>query len=117
MCVRVHVHVHVCEHACMSVKKLVTMHTSLSVAERYEAIYDFEGQEEGDLVFSAGDIIEVISKEAGDWWKGRLGTKQGIFPANYVTPTVQKQVWEVVCTYALCFWDCRKCPYLRGALY
>ena len=43
-------------------------------------------------MFSAGDIIEVISKEAGDWWKGRLGTKQGIFPANYVTPAVQKQV-------------------------
>ena len=47
-------------------------------------------------MFSTGDIIEVINKEAGDWWMGRLGTKQGIFPANYVKPSVQKQVWKVV---------------------
>ena len=44
-------------------------------------------------MFAAGDIIEVTSKEAGDWWTGRRGDKQGIFPANYVKPyAVQKQV-------------------------
>ena len=52
--------------------------------DKCQAVYDFQAEEEGDLAFSLGDVIDVISKD-GEWWTGRLGEKEGIFPANYVT--------------------------------
>jgi hypothetical protein len=58
-------------------------------AEMWQAIYDFIGEEEGDLTFTRGEAIEVLSKD-GDWWMGRVGEKQGIFPGNYVQPSYQK---------------------------
>lgn len=67
------------------------------------ALYDYAATAEGDLTFSAGDRIELITKtdSAEDWWVGRVigggagngntgygntgeeGT-EGNFPANYV---------------------------------
>ncbi|XP_021102922.1 SH3 domain-containing YSC84-like protein 1 isoform X2 [Heterocephalus glaber] len=51
------------------------------------ALYSFEGQQPGDLMFQAGDKITVISKTDShfDWWEGKLRGQTGIFPANYVT--------------------------------
>lgn len=50
------------------------------------AMFDFNGQEQGDLSFKAGDCIEIVkrtdSKE--DWWTGKIKGREGIFPANYV---------------------------------
>ena len=50
------------------------------------AIYDFPGQEQGDLSFCVGDRIEVVkrSPEINDWWTGILHGKTGLFPGNYV---------------------------------
>jgi len=50
------------------------------------ALYDFQGQSEGDLVFYEGDKIRVIEKTASlnDWWQGELRGVKGYFPANYV---------------------------------
>ena len=50
------------------------------------AIYDFPGQEQGDLPFRQGDVITILEKTntTEDWWKGKLGLKTGMFPANYV---------------------------------
>lgn len=49
------------------------------------ALYDFEGQSEGDLVFREGDRIRVIKKteSTDDWWQGELRGVKGPFPANY----------------------------------
>lgn len=33
---------------------------------------------------SAGDIIDIIDETNADWWTGRNGGKQGLFPSNYV---------------------------------
>lgn len=49
------------------------------------AVFPFDGVESGDLPFKKDDIIEVIEKE-GDWWKGQLNGKKGVFPSNYVKP-------------------------------
>ncbi|XP_062379156.1 SH3 domain-containing YSC84-like protein 1 isoform X2 [Sardina pilchardus] len=51
------------------------------------ATHAFEGQQPGDLSFSAGDRITVLQKSESqyDWWEGQLGGKVGIFPANFVT--------------------------------
>ncbi|KIX10499.1 uncharacterized protein Z518_01582 [Rhinocladiella mackenziei CBS 650.93] len=49
------------------------------------ALYDFEGQGEGDLVFREGDRIKVLKKtdSTDDWWQGELRGVKGAFPANY----------------------------------
>jgi amphiphysin len=51
------------------------------------ASYDYEAQAEGDLSFSAGDRIEIVTKtdSTSDWWTGRLDGREGSFPANYVS--------------------------------
>lgn len=45
--------------------------------------FDFAAQQPGDLTVFAGDIITLIQWE-GNWWKGELRNKIGIFPGNYV---------------------------------
>jgi hypothetical protein len=49
------------------------------------ALYDFEGQNEGDLRFKEGDQIKVLKKtdSTDDWWEGELRGVTGSFPANY----------------------------------
>lgn len=50
------------------------------------AIHPFVGQQPGDLSFSPGDQITVVTKTESqyDWWEGRVGERVGIFPANFV---------------------------------
>jgi len=50
------------------------------------ALHDFDAVEPGDLQFSKGDIIVIVKKtdRTNDWWKGRIGVREGNFPANYV---------------------------------
>ncbi|KAF2669790.1 putative BAR adaptor protein [Microthyrium microscopicum] len=55
-------------------------------AETVTALYDYEAQAHGDLSFSAGDVIEILTKTNNDneWWTGKVNGKQGQFPGNYV---------------------------------
>ncbi|CAI7646453.1 unnamed protein product [Penicillium glandicola] len=50
------------------------------------ALYDFDGQGDGDLVFREGDRIRIVRKtnSTDDWWEGQLRGQVGAFPANYV---------------------------------
>ncbi|XP_049884041.1 intersectin-1-like isoform X2 [Pectinophora gossypiella] len=50
----------------------------------YIAAYPYASAEPGDLNFEAGERIEVVRRD-GDWWTGRIGSRTGIFPSNYVT--------------------------------
>uniref|UniRef100_A0AAY4AC89 Intersectin 2b n=1 Tax=Denticeps clupeoides TaxID=299321 RepID=A0AAY4AC89_9TELE len=52
---------------------------------KYVALYRYESPEPGDLTFSEGDTIVVTEKE-GEWWKGCIGDRYGLFPFNYVKP-------------------------------
>jgi len=50
------------------------------------ALYDFRGENEGDLVFKQNDAIKLLAKPFAEWWEGELLTtgQRGIFPANFV---------------------------------
>ncbi|KAF7721287.1 hypothetical protein EC973_004963 [Apophysomyces ossiformis] len=51
-----------------------------------QALYAYNGEQAGDLSFQEGEIITIIQKSDSqdDWWTGKIGTRQGVFPANYV---------------------------------
>ncbi|KAH8903108.1 DUF500-domain-containing protein [Coniochaeta sp. PMI_546] len=50
------------------------------------ALFNFDGDQPGDLAFKKGDVITVLKKtdSDNDWWTGQIGTRHGIFPSNYV---------------------------------
>uniref|UniRef100_A0A7I4XSX4 Unconventional myosin-Ie n=2 Tax=Haemonchus contortus TaxID=6289 RepID=A0A7I4XSX4_HAECO len=48
------------------------------------AMYDYDAQDTDELSFSVNDEIEVMQKHESGWWQGKIGTKIGLFPANYV---------------------------------
>jgi lipid-binding SYLF domain-containing protein len=50
------------------------------------ALYNFQAVESGDLGFSKGEVIFITQKSnsTDDWWTGKLGGREGIFPANFV---------------------------------
>lgn len=52
--------------------------------ETVTALYDFAAQAEGDLSFSAGDVIEIVQRSDNDneWWTGKLNGRQGQFPGE-----------------------------------
>ncbi|KAL1649258.1 BAR adaptor protein Hob1 [Diplodia intermedia] len=50
------------------------------------ALYDYEAQAEGDLSFTTGDVIQILTRtqNENEWWTGTVNGRQGQFPGNYV---------------------------------
>ncbi|KAF9579571.1 ESCRT-0 subunit protein hse1, partial [Lunasporangiospora selenospora] len=68
----------------LSVQSTLSEQRQMDVITRAQAKFDFAGEDEGDLSFKKGDIINVIELVNNDWWKGSLRRDIGIFPALYV---------------------------------
>lgn len=54
-----------------------------------QAKYDFPSRpneilEDNELPFKEGDIIQLLKSEDENWWAGRIGDREGYFPASYV---------------------------------
>jgi len=49
------------------------------------AQFDMEPQNEGDLGFKTGDIIEILAILDDDWYRGSLHGEEGLVPRNYVS--------------------------------
>uniref|UniRef100_A0A3Q3XME2 Osteoclast-stimulating factor 1 n=1 Tax=Mola mola TaxID=94237 RepID=A0A3Q3XME2_MOLML len=58
----------------------------LACSVQVKALYDFTAEEDDELGFRAGDVIEVLDRSDASWWKGRLRGNSGLFPANYTMP-------------------------------
>jgi len=52
-----------------------------------EAKFDFYGQDDAQLSFRKGDIIQVINRLDSGWWDGICHGERGWFPSNYVAET------------------------------
>ncbi|XP_056646047.1 SH3 domain-containing protein 19-like [Diorhabda sublineata] len=48
------------------------------------ALYDFQSKEPNDLPFQVNDIILLTRKINDDWFYGKTGEREGIFPANFI---------------------------------
>lgn len=48
------------------------------------AMYDFIAEQDGDLGFTAGNKINVLSKVSDTWLYGEIGSIKGQFPSNYI---------------------------------
>lgn len=50
------------------------------------AKFTFDADQPGDLGFRKGEVITIIKRteSEADWWTGRIGNREGIFPSNYV---------------------------------
>lgn len=58
--------------------------SGVPAAETVTALYDYEAQAEGDLSFTTGDVIEIITRtqNENEWWTGKLQGRQGQFPGT-----------------------------------
>ena len=79
------------------IDNFVSNQSPLSASQMVIALYDYHGIE-GDLSFTQGDLITVVSVEQ-DWMTGVLNNVQGTFPSNYVEP------YKVGLTKAKCVFD------------
>ena len=48
--------------------------------------FEYEAANEDELGLKLGDIVEFIEEEEVGWFKGRLNSKVGVFPSNFVEP-------------------------------
>lgn len=58
-------------------------HPQRASSVQVRALYNFTAEEDDELGFNAGDIIDVLDRSDPSWWRGRLRGKSGLFPANY----------------------------------
>ena len=49
-----------------------------------KALHEFQGESGEELSFSAGEIIETTEKVNDEWLKGRVGSREGMFPVAFV---------------------------------
>lgn len=54
--------------------------------KKYKVTFEYEAANEDELGLKLGDIVEFIEEEEVGWFKGRLNSKVGVFPSNFVEP-------------------------------
>ncbi|XP_009281738.1 PREDICTED: NADPH oxidase activator 1 [Aptenodytes forsteri] len=62
-------------------------HSGRPVLYRMLAQHSYLAQGPGDLEFSKGDVLDILSEVNEDWLEGRCNGKTGIFPKCFATQT------------------------------
>ena len=47
-------------------------------------VFKYEAMQSNELTLEVGQVVEVIAVEVEGWWKGRIGSKERLFPSNFV---------------------------------
>eukprot|EP00058_Branchiostoma_floridae_P015755 XP_002601243.1 hypothetical protein BRAFLDRAFT_95020 [Branchiostoma floridae] len=61
-----------------------TLRKSTQERRYARVMYDYKPRDDNELRLEAGDVIEVLEGEAGDWCLGFTAGRVGLFPSNYV---------------------------------
>ena len=80
-----------------SINELINYHRSNSLSKEkdlflkdmtdvvtYVAAYDFQPQDQGELMLRRGDVVSVTDKSDKNWWRGISGGNEGLFPVTYI---------------------------------
>uniref|UniRef100_A0A4X1TW78 Intersectin 2 n=1 Tax=Sus scrofa TaxID=9823 RepID=A0A4X1TW78_PIG len=62
-------------------------HPGMEMVCQVIAMYDYIANNEDELNFSKGQLINVLNKDDPDWWQGEINGVTGLFPSNYVKMT------------------------------
>lgn len=52
--------------------------------KRAKVIYQYDATDETQISIYENEIIEVSDTSNEEWWKGRVGNRNGWFPSSYV---------------------------------
>ncbi|XP_054975715.1 intersectin-2 isoform X1 [Sorex araneus] len=61
------------------------------------AMYDYTANNEDELNFSKGQLLNVLNKDDPDWWQGEINGVTGLFPSNYVKMTTDSDPSQQWC--------------------
>ncbi|XP_019482489.1 PREDICTED: intersectin-1 [Hipposideros armiger] len=61
-------------------------------------MYDYTAQNDDELAFNKGQLINVLNREDPDWWKGEVSGQVGLFPSNYVKLTMDMDPSQQWCS-------------------
>ncbi|KAE8605248.1 hypothetical protein XENTR_v10015042 [Xenopus tropicalis] len=61
------------------------------------AMYDYIANNEDELHFGKGQLINVLNKDDVDWWQGEINGVTGLFPSNYVKMTTESDPSQQWC--------------------
>ncbi|BFF92316.1 serine-rich adhesin for platelets [Drosophila madeirensis] len=51
---------------------------------RVKVVYSYTQVNDDELTLTMGDVIEFLGEVEEGWWRGRLRSKVGVFPSNFV---------------------------------
>ncbi|XP_077173072.1 intersectin-2 isoform X2 [Paroedura picta] len=66
------------------------------------AMYDYMANNEDELSFSKGQLINVVNRDDADWWQGEINGMSGLFPSNYVKMTTETDPSQQWCADLQC---------------
>ncbi|OQO03828.1 hypothetical protein B0A48_10469 [Cryoendolithus antarcticus] len=73
------------------------------------AKFTFDADQPGDLGFKKGEVITIVKRteNEADWWTGRIGEREGIFPSNYVETVIPERPlsWQIARRQSTWTWN------------
>lgn len=74
---------------CKSPPPFCVLQTSQLDSAKAKALYDYESGNSDELGFSEGDILSIVDKTEGEWWKAEKEGLVYIVPASYMEEVVE----------------------------